>query len=107
MTKLDDVTRNDDDRFSVSGYSGVAFYVLRRDVEHRFIESLFVDDETGDEWWDVADDESETEEIETGNVVVVMVGDDREFVVDPDDLTLIADDEYCSGCGQIGCHAYG
>jgi hypothetical protein len=36
-------------------------------------------------------------------VEVVMVGDDIVHHVDVDDLVKIEDDEYCSGCGQIGC----
>jgi hypothetical protein len=36
-----------------------------------------------------------------------MVGDDRVHVVDVDDLTEISDEDYCPGCGQIGCGAYG
>lgn len=39
----------------------------------------------------------------TGMVRAVMVGDDRVHIVDPDDLTEIDEDDYCSGCGQIGC----
>jgi len=38
-----------------------------------------------------------------GRVVVVMVGDDREHTVDPEDLTRLDDDAYCAECGQIGC----
>lgn len=33
----------------------------------------------------------------------VYVGDDSEFLVDPDDLTEITEDDFCAGCGQIGC----
>jgi len=32
-----------------------------------------------------------------------MVGDDKTFHVDRHDLVPIDDDDYCSGCGQIGC----
>jgi hypothetical protein len=32
-----------------------------------------------------------------------MVGDDREHIVDVDDLTEIAREDYCGVCGQIGC----
>lgn len=32
-----------------------------------------------------------------------MVGDDREWSVEPADLTPLDDDDYCAGCGQIGC----
>jgi hypothetical protein len=34
---------------------------------------------------------------------VHMIGDDREWVVDVDDLTPLDDDDYCGTCGQIGC----
>lgn len=43
------------------------------------------------------------EESDTGFVRAVMVGDDRVFVLDPDDLTPIDEDDYCHGCGQLGC----
>lgn len=32
-----------------------------------------------------------------------MVGDDRTFTFDVDDLSPLADEEYCGSCGQIGC----
>ena len=78
----------DGDRVMVSGYSGVAFYVHR--------------------WQTIPDEDTEWSGIEneTGMIEVVMVGDDRVFVVDPDDLTAISEDDYCPECGQIGCTAY-
>jgi hypothetical protein len=42
-----------------------------------------------------------------GRAVMVMVGDDREHVVDPDELTPLDDDRYCHDCGQVGCIADG
>ena len=39
----------------------------------------------------------------TGSLVCVMIGDDRPFTYEPEDLTAIDDNEYCAGCGQIGC----
>lgn len=39
----------------------------------------------------------------TGLILAHMVGDDRTFSFEPDDLTPISDDDYCSGCGQVGC----
>jgi len=36
-------------------------------------------------------------------VKAVMVGDDRVFEVDRDDLTLLDDLDYCAECGQVGC----
>lgn len=32
-----------------------------------------------------------------------MVGDDRVEIVDVDDLTLIGEEDFCRGCGQVGC----
>ena len=36
-------------------------------------------------------------------VTAIMVGDDREFNFDIDELEALNDDEYCRECGQIGC----
>lgn len=47
---------------------------------------------------------NEPEQVEDrSRVVAHMIGDDRSFTFDVDELTPIADDDYCSGCGQIGC----
>ena len=35
--------------------------------------------------------------------VIRMVGDDRDFEVYPEELTHVTADEFCGGCGQIGC----
>jgi hypothetical protein len=32
-----------------------------------------------------------------------MLGDDREFTFDVEDLTALDRDEFCGECGQIGC----
>lgn len=42
----------------------------------------------------------------TGELLVIMVGDDHVWHFSPYDLTPIDDDDYCPGCGQIGCKAY-
>ena len=39
----------------------------------------------------------------TGRVVVVMIGDDKEHLVDPEDISPLDEDAYCHECGQIGC----
>ncbi len=56
--------------------------------------------------WETQPDE-ETEwsgyESRTGRVVCVMVGDDRRFTFDPDELTPLNDLDYCASCGQVGC----
>lgn len=40
---------------------------------------------------------------DTNDAWVRMVGDDRDFTVDLDDLQPLNEDEFCGGCGQIGC----
>jgi len=77
-----------DARYRVAGYDGIAW-------------SYWGDETQPDE-----DTEWSGYEIPTGRVVMVMVGDDRRFSIDPDDCTALADDDYCPGCGQIGCTAY-
>lgn len=56
--------------------------------------------------WETKPDE-DTEwsgyEVPTGNVLAHMIGDDQEFSFDPLELTAIADEDYCSECGQVGC----
>jgi hypothetical protein len=39
----------------------------------------------------------------TGRVLAHMVGDDRAFTFDPDDLEPLDDLDYCAECGQVGC----
>lgn len=75
-------------RFAVDGYRGIAFYLSELET---------VADE--DTYWTGY-------EVETGNVVLIMVGDDRKHSVDPQDVNTLADDAYCPECGQIGCTAY-
>ena len=73
--------------YRASGYGGIAW--------------RYVGDETA------PDEDTEWSGIEgpTGRVVMVMIGDDRRFTFDPDECEPIARDEFCSECGQIGCHA--
>ena len=61
-------------------------------------------------WWILGhqtepDEDTECTGIEnrTGWLVAMMVGDDAHHLVDEDDILPLADDEFCSGCGQIGC----
>jgi hypothetical protein len=39
----------------------------------------------------------------TGMARMRMVGDDREHLVDPHDIAELGEDDYCAGCGQVGC----
>lgn len=71
--------------YSVKGYEGIAWYVFGWETEP-----------TEDTEWDGI-------EQRTGKVVCVMVGDDRRFLFDEDELTALGDLDYCAECGQIGC----
>lgn len=42
-------------------------------------------------------------EVNTGRIKAHMIGDDQEFTFEPDELTPISEDDYCSCCGQVGC----
>ena len=41
--------------------------------------------------------------VRTGALVLVMIGDDRPFTYDPDDIEPLDRESYCGVCGQIGC----
>lgn len=69
----------------VYGHGGIAFRVIGPETAP--------DEDT--EWTGI--------ENETGRLLVVMIGDDRVFAVDPDDVTELADEDLCFECGQIGC----
>jgi len=73
------------DAYAVNGWRGIAWHALG---------------------WETEPDEDTVwsgYENRTGRVVCVMVGDDRHFAYYPEDLTAIAREDYCGGCGQIGC----
>lgn len=79
---------DDSTRYKVDGYDGVAFSY------------------DGDETKPDADTEWSGIEVPTGRVLMVMVGDDHRFSIDPADVTPIGEDDYCPGCGQIpSCYA--
>jgi len=80
----DDETFNAD-AYTVDGYSGIAFRVLGWETEP--------DEDT--EWSGY--------ESRTGRVVARMVGDDRNFTFDTDEIHAIDRADYCGECGQIGC----
>jgi hypothetical protein len=98
-------------RYSVAGYGGIAFYLLGPAQDEMEPAPFLVcedgapDHDHEDDCW-LWPDEAEVVDSET-MVRAVMVGDDREHIVDVDDLTVIAEDDYCSECGQIGCTADG
>lgn len=107
--------------YRVSGHPGIAWYVLGWETETVIRESwekcdtcqgdgFTIDDDDQQETcqdcrghgaFDTTDYEPEPER--TGNLVCVMVGDDRHWSFDPDDVAPLDDDDYCHECGQIGC----
>lgn len=68
--------------YRVAGYGGVAFSKIGPETVR--------DWETG-------------EEEETGKILMRMIGDDRLFPVDPEDIEPLPRGAYCLECGQIGC----
>jgi hypothetical protein len=86
-----------DAHYAVDGYRGIAFYLRGYATRQVEVEDSYELD--GETYYDYS-----VETIEDDSMVrAVMVGDDREHIVDVDDLTVISEDDYCSGCGQIGC----
>ena len=80
----DDKTFNHN-AYSITGWKGIAWTVLGWETEP--------DKDT--EWSGF--------ERRTGKIVAVMIGDDRLFSFDQDEITPLKDTEYCRSCGQIGC----
>ena len=71
--------------YKVYGYPGIAWTVRGWETEP--------DEDT--HWTGI--------ENRTGKLICVMVGDDRQFRIDPEDVTPLKGSEYCRECGQIGC----
>ena len=87
-----------DARYSVKHMPGIAFYLVGYVTEwQEYVVDVYDD-------YDDVFILTDFEEVEDRNrVIAIMVGDDYKHIVDVDDLTKIDDDDYCSGCGQIGC----
>lgn len=73
------------DHVSVESHPGIAFSVIDEETQ--------VTEETV--WTGY--------ESPTGRISARMVGDNRVFSFDPDELTLLSEHEFCGGCGQLGC----
>lgn len=71
--------------YEARGWPGIAWNVLGWELQP--------DEDT---WWSGVENR-------TGRVVAHMVGDDREFVFDQEELTPLEREAYCGVCGQIGC----
>lgn len=92
--------------YAVDGCPGVAFYIDRYGTEEYYEgDELICDDAECDHTLsEMCWAEGDTSIlIDYQTAIVVMVGDDREHVVDTERLTPLDDDDYCGVCGQIGC----
>ena len=88
------------DAVSVDGYSGVAWRIV--DIEKEYIPIMYREwDPDSGEWYDAESDEFD--EVDGERWECWMVGDDRPFFFEPSELTAISDDDFCGGCGQLGC----
>lgn len=73
------------DAYTFEEYAGIGWRVLGWETEP--------DEDT--EWTGI--------EERTGQIVAVMIGDDRHFTFDPEDAKPLAREAYCGECGQLGC----
>jgi len=72
-------------RYRVDGWPAVAVWIAGEETE--------ASEETH---WDGIEEP-------TGRLLVVMVGDDYRHAVDPEELSVIEELDYCAECGQLGC----
>jgi len=91
-----------DSYYSHPRFSGVALRVVGYPRKWEPYTAL-VTDEDGNEHECDTDEGEWVDDIDSGRVLVVMVGDDHKHTVDVSDLTKINEDDFCDGCGQIGC----
>lgn len=96
--------------YTVAGYRGVAFRPLGYATTEEYEGDILVcdDDECDHQVSGLCWAEGDTSIVtDPDRVRAVMVGDDGEFIVDVEDLTALSEDDYCPGCGQVGCAAHG
>jgi hypothetical protein len=88
------------DYVTVSGYSGIAWYLQGKEqvwVEDEFDLPADADEFEMDAYYDMRDGEW----IDGNDWIAIMIGDDREFTFEESELTKL-DEDVCS-CGQINC----
>lgn len=88
----------------VAGKPGMVFRVMAEVVDFTYafdVEDEENWDEFGEYWGPDPTDPANMEEVSTGSYVCVAIGDDRDWYVDEDDMTLYTDDP-CS-CGSPDC----
>lgn len=95
-------------RYSVATMPGIAFYLLGPVVKLVWPDPVLICESKDCDHYTpdgecYAHPEEPDEVVDESRYRAVMVGDDRVHEVDVEDLTLISPDDYCGGCGQIGC----
>lgn len=80
-----------DKKYYHPDYPGVAWYIQGYNVERQY--------DGFPEW--AYEDYEEVEDVT--KVRAIMVGDDRVFLFDTEDMVELDDGDYCTECGQIGC----
>ena len=88
-----------DAAYKVDGYPGIAWHII--DYAREFVTYEIEENVPGFMMPDIIELQEEVED--RSRVIAVMIGDDRSFTFDVEDLTIIDDDDYCSCCGQLGC----
>jgi hypothetical protein len=102
----DGTTVNFDGRFTVAGEPRIAYYLLGWATEWTE-ESYELDCDSETHVFDRVHDDycylyNKPEQYDrTDQVIAVMVGDDRQHVVNVEDLTEISGDDVCPGCGAV------
>jgi len=97
-----EIELNENDAYSVDGHAGIAFRFVGWEQVWRPAQYLAIG-EDGEECWVDDNNEGDREDDPDGMARMVMVGDDHEWLVDVSDIHKIGEDDYCGGCGQIGC----
>jgi len=95
-----------DARYTVAGFGGVAFQVIGYAEASQYEGDYLVcdDDECDHMLSAMCWAEGDTSiVIDHDWVRAIMVGDDYPHLVEVSQLTKISEDDYCHGCGQIGC----
>ena len=87
--------------YRIAGYGGIAWYLRSYAKQYTEESWEYIEGDPDDQGSYMY---NEPEEIEDrSRVIAVMVGDDREFEVDIEDITLLPREDFCGQCGQIGC----
>lgn len=82
----------------VKGYSGIAFGIVNYHTEEKIIEEEIYDIDGNVFYIEDIDYIVDYEKVDC-----YMIGDDRLFTFDIDDVNQIDESAYCHSCGQIGC----